>query len=344
MLTYQSLERLLMTTESGKKFSFPNFVEIEICLKPSEAFGVGNKSTRTITQGCSTNGIGSLHTGKFSFPSGQISEPIEAILEWSDQNRRLEMHGNKVYAKFECKDIKELLNYLNALHFVFPTLLAIELVEPPVVTSTTGRVGDVPFIWGLSKTFPMGISISSKERQENFVIDSFKRLIPVCIEPNRRLAAALSYYYVAKRLIEAGNCPQEFLAEAILNYYKVLEALFGDKYDTVRDGLQELGYSKDEIELNFIPVMILRNHFDVGHVTLSMFERDQLNELHNYLGSINPDFAKLLKLVINKVMDGSYYLKLDSNLEPSKDKQKKLNDLTNTFRKKAKREANLRKK
>lgn len=49
------------------------------------------------------------------------------------------------------------------------------------------------------------------------------------MESNRRLAAALHYYYVAKRLTEAGNLPQEFMTEIILNYYKVLEILFSDK-------------------------------------------------------------------------------------------------------------------
>ena len=52
----------------------------------------------------------------------------------------------------------------------------------------------------------------------------------------------------------------------------------------MRKGLSELGYSNDEIELNFIPVMILRNHFDVGHVTISMFKQKELNALHDYIG------------------------------------------------------------
>ena len=42
------------------------------------------------------------------------------------------------------------------------------------------------------------------------------------------------------------------------------------------------------------------------------------------LGVVDADFRKLLKLIIDKVMDGSYHLRLDSNLKPDKDKQKKI--------------------
>ena len=69
----------------------------------------------------------------------------------------------------------------------------------------------------------------------------------ICEADNKRLAAALSYYYTAKRLIEAGNSPFEFMAEAILNYSKILEIMFVHSKDTmtdVRNELLKFGYSK----------------------------------------------------------------------------------------------------
>ena len=54
---------------------------------------------------------------------------------------------------------------------------------------------------------------------------------------NRRIIAALKYYYTACRLSRVGNSPWEFMSEIILNFCKVLESLFPASRDTVREGL-----------------------------------------------------------------------------------------------------------
>jgi hypothetical protein len=335
MFTYQLQERILRT-ENDKEISFPNIVELEICLEPTEMFGVGDKLTKTIECGCNTNLYIDMNTGKYGFVSGHLSKPIEAIVEWSKEDIRFEMRGNMVYAKFECKNIKEFEPVLASLLYIFPTILNIELVEPPVVKTIVGRVGDARFRLIMSKSTMINYSFSTKEKQEQHIKDSFNKLQLVTIDSNRRLAAALRYYYLAKRLIEAGNFPQEFMAETILNYCKVLEILFSPSREVVKAELKKLGYSEDEIKLNFTPVMILRNKFDVGHVTLSMFRQNELNKLHDYIGRIDGDFKRLLKLVTARVTDGSYSLRLDSDLRPDNDEQKILNDLIETFEKKGK--------
>jgi hypothetical protein len=323
-----------MVLDRDKKISFPNFVELEICLEPTEMFGVGDKLTKTIECGSAPNFNFSFDTGKYGFVSGHLSEQVDTIFEWPKTNIRVEVHGNKVYAKFECVDINQLEPVIASLLYIFPTILTLKLVEPPVITSIVGRIGDAHFRLGISKSTMIKYQVSTKEIQEQSIKDAFNMLIPITIESNRRLAAALHYFYIAERLIEAGNSPQEFMREVILNYCKVLEILFSENREVVREGLSKLGYSKDEIELNFIPVMILRNEIDVGHVTISMFKQTELNELHNYIGNINADFRELLKLIITKVMDESYPLRLDSDLRPNRKKQKILDDLVNTFKKK----------
>ncbi len=53
------------------------------------------------------------------------------------------------------------------------------------------------------------------------------------------------------------------MSEIILNYNKILEVLFGQRRDKIRDGLSSLGYSPDDIEDKYIPINILRNQIDV---------------------------------------------------------------------------------
>lgn len=334
MLTYQLQKRYFRIMEKGKAFSFPNTVELEIFLEPTEMFGVGDKLTKTNLFGYDAEILIDPDTGKSGIVPNHLFEPIEAIVELTNQNMRLEMHGNKLYAKCECKDLDHLNSFVIALHYIFPILLSIEFLEPNIVKHTEGRVGGVPFRWELD-TLKSEIDTTTKERQEQLIIDSFERLSFICNQDNRRLAAAFYYFYVAKRLKEAGNSPYEFMSEIILNYCKVLEILFvhsDSSMNDVRTELKKFGYDLKEINVKFIPIMILRNYFDVGHVSIEMFNQNQLSILYKYLDFTEIDFRDLLKTVMNKVKAGSYQLKRDLDLKPNKEKQKKMEKLIESFK------------
>jgi hypothetical protein len=250
---------------------------------------------------------------------------------------QIEMNGNKLCVRRKCVDLHDLDDFFFMFHYMLPILFAVEFTEAPIVRSTKGRIDETSFYWVINKTSG-SFSVTNKERQEQIILKSLQRLNFICESDNKRLAAALSYYYTAKRLIEAGNSPFEFMAEVVLNYYKVLEILFvysDDKsMDDVRKALPEFGYSKDEIEEKFIPIIILRNFFDVGHVTIQAFKQEQLDVLHEIVNSSENYFNELLKRVIYKVQDRNYTPKRDSDLKPNKNKMKKLNDLIRTYEKK----------
>ena len=126
------------------------------------------------------------------------------------------------------------------------------------------------------------------------------------------------------------------MSEVVLNLYKILEILFGPQRDNVRTKLLELGYSKDEVEVKFIPIMILRNEFDVGHVSVKLFKQEQLNALYTYLENSENDFKDLLKKLLYEVKDDSYTLSQGSELTLDKAKLKIMNDLIETFEKRVK--------
>ena len=327
MLTYQ-LQSRIYQIKNEKSFSFPNDVEIEIYLEPKEQFGVGEKHSKTAVQNRKAMMLYDANTGRSSILSDPPLEPIEAILEWDDL--RLELKGNKLYVKAKCETPKSLDDLLISLHYMIPILMNVEFAEPPIVKYTRGRVGEAIFNWELEQTTHR-FDITTKEKQEQRVIDSFERLEITSGLFNRRLAAALNYFYVARRLVDAGNSPYEFMSEVVLNLCKVIEILFGPKRDNVRSKLLNLGYSKDEIEVKFIPIMILRNEFDVGHVSIALFKREQLNALYTYLENSENDFRDLLKKILNKVKNGDYTLQQDPDLSLDKDKLKVINDLIRTF-------------
>lgn len=336
MLTYQLQKRRLHATGSCTEASLPNIVEIEISLEPSNMFGVREYPDSVTPTDNFTKILVNMSTGKISstpalFPS------VETSAELVGKDLQIDMNGNKLCVRRRCVDLQDLDDFFFMFNFMLPILFAVEFTEAPFVTATKGRIDGASFSWILNK--PLGtFSITNKERQEQIILKSLQRLNFICESENKRLAAALSYYYTAKRLIEAGNSPFEFMAEVVLNYCKVLEILFvyrDDKsMDDVREALPDFGYSNDEIEEKFIPIIILRNYFDVGHVSIQTFKQEQLDVLHEIVASSEHYFNELLKRVIDKVQDGSYKPKRNSDRKPDQKKMRKINDLVRMHEKK----------
>ena len=218
-----------------------------------------------------------------------------------------------MYVTSRCQDIKILDNLIIICHYILPIMLNLEFAEPPTVKYTRGRVGNTVFNWELG-TMMGNFDVTTEENQEKRVAESFMRLRVISGIDNRRLAAALYHFYIARRLVESGNSPYEFLAEYVLNLDKVLRVLFGEVRDSIRSELKKFGYSDEDIEERFMPIMILRNEFDVGHVSLRIFKQNQLEVLYGYLEISELDFRDLLKRVFRKVENGEYTLQQDPDL------------------------------
>lgn len=314
--------------QDRKEFVFPNEVEIEILFEPSGQFGSGVKRGKTVKRGSKITVTYDANTGRHWVKTSLPLKPVDVTVEWA--NLKLELKGNKLCAKTRCNTRKDLIALLEGLHYEIPILLNLEFAEPPVIKYTRGKIGDAAFNWELERTLGW-FDVTDEERQEKRVLDSFLRFNVINEITSRRLAAATYYFYVARRLAEAGNSPFEFMAELVLSLCKVLQVLFGETRDEVRNELLKCGYSKDEIEKQFIPIMILRNEFDVGHVSLAVFKQRQLNALYRYLENSEKNFRELLKKVFKKVENKEYALKSDTDLYLKGDKLKTMKKLISIF-------------
>ena len=143
---------------------------------------------------------------------------------------------------------------------------------------------------------------------------------------NRRVAAALQYFHSASRLIVSGQSDWESMAEAVLNMCKSMQVLFGNRKDDIRRGLRELGYEQEEIEGDFIPIVELRNHFDVGHPRLALFQRRGLDVLYQYLLQSEDNIRALLTRVVTGVCEGTFELPED-DLTPTRETERRFRKL-----------------
>lgn len=327
MLTYQLQDRIYRVEDDGD-LVFPNDVVIEMILEPATPFGAPGSATRTAVKSQPARVIWDGNSGRGIIQSEATLEPLRVVAEYA--NLRMELQGNKLIMNTRCKDLDELNEVLSGMYYVFPFLLNLEIADPPVVKRVYGRVGERDFRWEL-KEFRFEFDITTTEEQEKRVASSFERLQTMSGVLNRRVAAALYYFYVACRLIATGNSPWEFMAETVLNLSKVLQVLFGEQRDDVRRSLKQLGYSEDEIECDFIPAMILRNEFDVGHATVSILKREELDSVYTYLISAETTFRSLLKHVIHQVQIGVYEVAQESDLSLNSEKRQIMQQLIKNF-------------
>lgn len=86
--------------------------------------------------------------------------------------------------------------------------------------------------------------------------------------------------------------------------------------------IRALGYSNDQIEGSFIPVIALRNYIDVGHLFLSILKRKQLNTIYLFTENIEDIFRQLLRKIFNAMNSGTFYIKEYDELTPKKNVQK----------------------
>lgn len=324
MLTYQLQRRVLMK-KGQNEIVFPNDVKIEILFEKSSQFGNIAVKGRTVKQGSKASAIYDANTGRTWVSSDTPILPIDTTVEW--KNLKLRLNGNKLMAIAKCNSQKDLTRLIETLYYMLPALLSIEFPEAPVVNRTGGVIGDVKFNWELAERTSR-FDVTNEDLQEKRVLNSFLRINQL---ESQRLGAAIYYFYTAKRLAETGNSPFEFLAEIVLNLCKTLQALFGESREEVRHELLKCGYSKEEIETQFVPIMILRTQFDVGHVSLAILTRKQLDAFYRFLDNTELNFSELLKRIFDKTKNNEYSIKPDPDSHLDRERLKTINKLMETF-------------
>jgi len=265
MMTYQIRKRIYRIDDpNGLKF--PNEVEISFEMRPLQAFGMEPGNGRTAVQSVAAHATFDANTGWHTIESRQPLKPLDVTIEESDV-RKVEIRGNMLKVTAPANSLEDLNDLLQSIFIGYPILLSIEFGDPVVITRVDGKVGGTPFRWELTD-WRMEFDITTQKHQERKAADSWFRFNVISEPTRRRLMAALHYFHVAIRLARVGISPWEFMSEAILNFSKVLEALFpphgdGRSIDAARSGLKQLGYTEEELERDFIPAIALRNGIDV---------------------------------------------------------------------------------
>jgi hypothetical protein len=222
-----------------------------------------------------------------------------------------------------------------ALKWVLPSLINLEFSDPPTMLHVRGSVGKAKFRWEYRpEEWQIHMRTVVPDNLEKHIAESFEALPLFNGLNNRRLAAALYYFHVGVRLNVCGDSPWEFMAESILNFSKSLEILFStseNSKDNIRRELTKLGFTEDEIEGDFIPLLILRSWVDVAHPKVAILKTKDLQVLYKYLAQSEEKIRRLLKIVLKQVAEGTYGIPQEKDLCLSKDERKGMDKLIGTM-------------
>lgn len=328
MLMYQLQDRVL-NLDSGTTLTFPNQIKIEVHLGPPEVFGRSNAPSRLLIPGREATVTFHGNTGRVTFCSTPSLEPLNVTIRWP--SARMQLTGDVVCYERSCENLENLIDSMHALQYLLPVLLNLEFPEPPFVISVSGRVGENDFRW-IHRQVNFPFIPQNAESLEGATLKTVERMMVVQETRYRRLMAALHYLHVASRLLAAGQSQWEFMPECVLNLCKSLEIVFGTSRDNIRGGLAELGYSPDEIEGDFIPIVLLRNHFDVGHPRLAVLRGEQLSVLYNYLANAESKFKRLFIRICDRVIEDSFPVTEPGEMELGTWEQRQFDRLVDSMR------------
>ena len=321
MLTYQVRPRILRF-DAERVPTFPGEGKVNFYLQPPQPFGVTADGGRTAVRAVKAHALFNANTGSHTIESADPLSPLEVKIEEPD--REVELNGSVFTVSQEFQSPEEMSTLIEAVAYVLPSLINVSFYDPPYVERVDGVLGGSNFRWEL-REWKMQFGITTQSRQEKHVIKAWQR-IDVLSESKRRrrLTAGLHYFHIACRLSRVSVTAGEFMAEAVLNFSKSLEALFppegdGMTRDAVRKGLRAIGYEDLQIEKEFIPAMALRDNIDVAHVGLCIFNLDQLRVIHEYVERAESTFREMFERLFSAIEKDEYQVEPHELSYPSKE-------------------------
>ena len=127
-----------------------------------------------------------------------------------------------------------------------------------------------------------------------------------------RYITSISYLRQALLLVsseEVNYIPYSASSEVFLNLTKCIENLFktSDR-DDLRRIFNDLGFSPDQIESQLIPITLIRNEMDVGHVCTGNIDSEEITILRDYMNRSIKNVISLLQVVERRILENDLYL------------------------------------
>ncbi len=298
---------LKVTKGSLQQVRWPTAATAKVELIPHEVFGYSEKQyPRTfVAANAPVRALWNSNTGEGGFESSVFFDELD-VDRILPSGVSLSMRGHFAEASLTSATEDNLTAVLGFLEFDLPAFLSLLFQGFVGVTAVTGTVGtEVEFRLQLRESWHDVRAFSSELRDAKVAraIDLSEQELG---SESRYLYACL-YYQQAMRLNSSHECrlPALHVAEVVVNLAKCLEILFPGGHDSVRQGCRALGYSSDEVEHNIIPLLIIRNDFDIAHPVAARVRYEDIRTVYKFVIRSQANVRSLLLRVGRCIRSGN---------------------------------------
>ncbi len=283
--------------------AYPARAECVVELSPEDIFGGRSRGTPLVIPGETVGICWDANKGQSKVETKRWLKTIR--FDCVINGYEIHLTGGEISISFDCGSEGHLLHGLKLLSYL-PLYLSLFLAHPIKVDAFYGRIGECTFNCEIASGI-FQFHVTTEERQKELTKLAFDMTFGTPLaDISPRLLAAIGYLYTAMLLSSQSPYSSAFLPEIALNLAKVLDVMFTDKRDKLRQELKKLGFSKDEIEKKYVPLTLIRNKLDVAHPTLFMPTKEQRSTFDSFVDRALSQVVDLLKRTIEKSAKGEY--------------------------------------
>lgn len=281
--------------------SFPAAVTVRVALGPGDAFGVVLDSRTTGVAGDDTWTLEANPDEGSAVMSGGLIEEIRTAFQVGRFDVRVA--GNILTLSFPSDSETNARETIRSAIQLIPPLLTLHLHVYVWVKLCEVTIGGQQYKFQLPEIhFP--VTGATTEHNTGRLKQSIEEWLWFRKE-HQSLVSALYYYRQAKRLAAIQPCPEPFVSEIVLNLAKAIEIVFRTPdHELIRARAREWQCDMEQVEQFLIPILILRNKFDVAHPAITPLTFEQRSTVSRFSMSTIRHVGMLLIDVSAKVRGG----------------------------------------
>lgn len=312
-----------VTAGTAESTAWPAHVALEVQLAPQDLFGTATSDDKrsVLKKGGPGRVYFDNNTGEFWLQSSsrlslnKVARDVQGGLHCSVEGNNLRIAFTAESWK-EVRDVAQLAEHYILSYLTVTTGVYVRPVRISAVVSGTTTVhyelSRPKFLFRVVDTQSVEKSIQRALEYADLWCPSAPRLVLGCL-----------YFQQAARLSSSleTKVPGLNISEIALNIAKSIEILFGDR-EKVREGCRQLGFSRDEIESQLVPILLIRNKLDVAHPVGKRMPADLVMALQDYVDRALENTRMLLLRVADAVAKGEIELKPFNEVAERDEKQK----------------------
>ncbi len=285
----------------GEKLpNFPSELEIIIDFAPEDSFGVRGSAPRTTIKLGTRAQINLDANEGVTFIEGELIDELSCEFQVNELSGM--WRGNVLTIIVLVSSMEDVRRIILSANHMLPATLSFHLKIFVWIRKFGAQIDNCRFnVEAVDNR--SHFMVASTEINQSYSIEAAQDWVSLGAH-SRRLVVAMYYFRQALRLEAIQPDTQSMTAEVVLNLCKAVEAIFPGSRDAIRQRAMKIGVNLELLEKRIIPLLLIRNEFDVAHAALTPLQTGQKVSLEEFTSSATQHVHQLLSFVVKGERDG----------------------------------------